>query len=294
MSRSHEVQALYKIADNINSRSAPRISISHDAKSLFKLIKKSSLAVRNPHSNERRMLVDCYRRCQDLGVDPILNRDLICDGIYEFMIRIDDLFFFSTLTREVSGSKGRRDLVNLRISKTPNSKLYGQFDHDSRRIKIWLGGYDEAGRYEPFPIERVLFTVAHEMTHGFLFCFSDQSHPRHDEWVEEDQGHGKMFCEIIDFIGEIITEFTNSPLWQRERIIGHCGPPELTPELILDPPPFPGYSGGLGHTTWAPSRSRHRGPPIFSPYGPLDYPPIPPPEFYPGDHLGFSPYGAPF
>ncbi|KAI3331107.1 hypothetical protein F4824DRAFT_514801 [Ustulina deusta] len=283
MSHLAEVRALYAIADNIHSGSRPRTNIPHDADALRRLVVHESLAVRNPRSGEVTEFVDCYRLLQGLGENPLDNIRLIHDLIRGFMFHIDNIFFFNTLTRRVGGPTRPRSLVALHTSEDPNTKKYGTYDRADRTITVMLSRY-RSGLYHRHHIERVLFSVVHEMTHAFLEIFSDDRHPRHAEWVDADNGHGKMFCELLGFIGDIVSQLTQSRKWQEERHFGHYGPSETRPK-------WPGQSRPEYPPAGLPVCC-HGGTPGYPGLLPSDLPPsgLPPSGLPPS---GFPPSGSP-
>ncbi|KAI1746651.1 hypothetical protein F4782DRAFT_536219 [Xylaria castorea] len=277
MPPSRDVQSLYEIVDKKESRKPLEETL--DAKSLLELIKNEALAFRKPGSSKLTELVGCFRRCQELAAS---GSEQLKGSVLQFMIIVDECFFFKTLTREVRRNKGWQHLVNLKIEDNPSSKGDG---HDrrgiwtpyDRTVTLWLKGvYRGENSSYSYPIESVLHTLIHESIHAFIWAFENDDHPKHKERVGKDGGHGSIFCEMLRVIGERVEELTNSREWKEARYTDPYGPTEKRPN--------PGYSPGRGPG----------GPPGFPPHG---FPPhgFPPGGFPPGGPPpgGFPPHGFP-
>ncbi|KAI0542732.1 hypothetical protein GGR58DRAFT_496838 [Xylaria digitata] len=279
MSPSRDVQSLYEITDKIESRNQPKETL--DAKSLLRLIKNEAVAFRRPDSSKLRELVDCFRRCQELAA-RYPDSEQLKDSILQWMITVDECFFFKTLTREVKTKKGRQHVVTLKIeegsfSRGDSHDRKGIWDSYYRTITLWLKGEELHGnRSYRFPIETILHTLIHESIHAFIWLFEDDEHPKHQERVADDGMHGTIFCEMLRVIGERVGEVTNSREWKQVCYTGYYGPEEKRPNPVYPPTGPPGF-GGAGSAG---------GP------RPLGFPPggFPPGGFPPG---GFPPGGFP-
>ncbi|KAI0412001.1 hypothetical protein F5X98DRAFT_383136 [Xylaria grammica] len=217
MPRLPEIDNLRSIAENalLEPGSRPRSSlkevIPHDAQSLFQLVKTSSLVVTEPHSRKREKFVEYYRACLSWDTDFESNAKLLNDKLWDLMQLVDELFFFHTLTRGTKGPNGREGLVSLRVDSTSDKGLASHFIKSERQITVFLYPTPGDERHE---FKHLFYSIIHEMCHAFLDFFSDQSHPKHREWVELDRGHGSLFWRLLRFLVEAIMDITQSPVWK--------------------------------------------------------------------------------
>ncbi|KAI0908979.1 hypothetical protein F4823DRAFT_639547 [Ustulina deusta] len=304
MPPSRDVQSLYAIADNIDSRKPLKETL--DAKALLKLIKNEALAFRESDSSKLRELVGAFHHCQALAARSPGSEQLK-DSILQFMMIVDECFFFKTLTRKVKTKWGRQHLVTLKLEDSPSSKdasndRRGIWTSSNRTVTLWMKGvYDREDSSYRFSIESILLSCVHESIHAFLWLFENEDHPKHEERVAKNGGHGSIFIEILRVVGERIEELTNSREWKQERYIDPYGPKEKRPDPVYPPMGPPGFggpgvpSGGFPPGGFPPSGFPPSGfPPGRSPPGgfpPGGFPPGVPPSGFPPS--GFPPGGFP-
>ncbi|KAI1125917.1 hypothetical protein F5Y10DRAFT_267579 [Nemania abortiva] len=259
MPPSRDVQSLYDIADKRNSRHPLKETI--DAKSLLKLIKKEALAFRRPDSSRLVKLVNCFHQCQalaaryskepgddsedsddsddseedsedsqdesddsdDSDAEPLQE---LKDSILDFLMILDECFFFKTLTRKVKTKHGRRHLVSLKIKDTRDTKYdshnrKGTWEPHERSVTLWLKGQYEGEDGEEsifrFPIEEVLHTCLHESIHAFIWLFENEDHPKHDERIGKDangNGHAVLIHTDPTLMKKVITLVLHTLLWE--------------------------------------------------------------------------------
>ncbi|KAI0468026.1 hypothetical protein F4859DRAFT_517563 [Xylaria cf. heliscus] len=246
MSPSREVQSLYAIADRINSRKPLKETL--DAKALLKLIKKESVAFSEPGSSKLREFVNCFRHCQAVAArSPGSEQQK--DSILQFLINLDECFFFKTLTREVETKRGRQRLVTLGVEDSSHptkevNDMKGIWRPPTRTITLWLKGeFSGEDSLYYFPIESILHTCLHESIHAFIWFFENDDHPKHEERVGRDGGHGSIFIEMLRVIGERIGELVNCREWIKARQMDPYGPKEKQPDPIHPPIGNPGFGG---------------------------------------------------
>ncbi|KAI0423778.1 hypothetical protein F5Y09DRAFT_354617 [Xylaria sp. FL1042] len=268
MAPSRKVKSLYEIADKLDSSKRPDATI--DAKSLFSLVKHEAAAFQDPNSKQVKKLLDCFHRCRELAAkDPGSSR--MKDLLWEWLTRVDECFFFKTLTREIKTKHTRKNgIVTLKIKKDadPDNRR-GCFAAMARVITIWLKGLDTQGNF--FPIESVLHSIMHESTHAFLWFFEDMDHPKHEERVRADAFHGPLFCEFVRVITNRVSDLTKSRQWKEACYIGYQGPEEKRPEWVgHGPAPCPTGPGGHGHgfPVFPPGGNGFPGFPPMGPGGP--------------------------
>ncbi|KAI1743967.1 hypothetical protein F4680DRAFT_470459 [Xylaria scruposa] len=293
MSPSRAVQSLYEIVDAIHSRKPLKETLS--AKSLLRLIEKEALAFQQPDSSKLRELVNCFHQCRALAA-RYPGSEQLKESILQFMVIVDECFFFKTLTREVKTKKGRHLLTNLKVKNGPSSKdssneRKGIWNPNDYSLTLWLrGGFKGEDDYYWFSIESILHTCIHESIHAFFFFFADEDHPNFEEELDEG-GHGSIFIETLRVIGERVEELTQSHEWREARKLDPYGPKESPNHPPMGPQGFGVPPGGFPP----------RGPPLggFPPRGlpPGGFPPsgFPPGSFPPGGIPpgGFPPGGIP-
>jgi hypothetical protein len=186
-------------------------SIVHDAESITKLVMTSSLVARDPSSARIERFAERYREHVALDMNTI-GFDEITDILYEYFERIDVLFFFKLLTREIQGVSGRRNLVILRTSEIPNASVVGVYKEVHDYIEIRLNRYSVSDTYT---LEHFICCLVHEMVHAYMSIFADRRHKKHDKWEADHGGHGTMFWMLQSYILNHIVGFTGSDrLWE--------------------------------------------------------------------------------
>ncbi|KAI0858887.1 hypothetical protein F4860DRAFT_526637 [Xylaria cubensis] len=290
MSPSRAVQSLYAIVDTKDSRKPLRETLG--AKSLLRLMQNEALAFRQPDSSKLNELIHCYQQCQALAARHPSSEQLK-ESISQFMVIIDECFFFKTLTREVKTKRGRQHIVTLKVedssfSKSDSVERRGIWNPSDRSLTLWLQGKVEGAESSyRFSIESILHTCMHECIHAFFWLFVDEDHPQYDEQVDNDGGHGSMFIETLRVIGEKVEELTQSREWRQAREIDPYGPEEKRSGYPhVGSPGFGSSPGGFSP----------RGPPPHA-FLPHAFPPgrFPPSGFPPNGPppSGFAPRGPP-
>ncbi|KAI1423058.1 hypothetical protein F5Y12DRAFT_716697 [Xylaria sp. FL1777] len=199
-----EIKTLREIADNYPNEWYKKIKpehtydTPHDAESITNLVETSCLAVREPSSPRIQYFVS---RCAlfstyDLNAIGFSKLELILSEVFW---RLDELFFFGMLTRRVYSriDHWMQNLVVLKVLRKHNPKFRGAFSGEGT-IKL----VPNADGWPYF--EELLFVIVHEMTHAWLEIFSDIKHPKHEELVSKNFGHGAKFIELICFIAPYI------------------------------------------------------------------------------------------
>ncbi|KAI1163440.1 hypothetical protein F5B18DRAFT_620184 [Nemania serpens] len=226
-----DVRTLKEIADSwrrdpgLSSRQSSRANTPHDAQALARLVSTSCWAVQDPYSTRVEAFCNYYRRAQTLDYQNMSDSQLLHE-LSQFLAEIDELFFFSLLSRRIEKEDGVSEFVQLKIMKT-SEHLRGFFEFARGReatIKIWRR--DSHGRAIAF--EPLLYTLVHESVHAYLDIFSDIRHPKYEEWVTNYNGHGEMFWVLLRFISERIRVFTKSERWRKEMERGELDCVQIT------------------------------------------------------------------
>ncbi|KAI1746697.1 hypothetical protein F4782DRAFT_536178 [Xylaria castorea] len=215
-----DVKSLKVIADNwwhepeLNSRKSSRTNTPHDAQALARLVSTSSWAVQDPYSEGVARLVKWYRNAQAMDLHSMSNHQLE-NELQLFMADIDDLFFFSLLTRKVEGKSGLNRLVSVRVmDELPKGSHCGAYKQERPLTYIRMWRKRNSGK--PWIFEHLICTLVHEMCHAYLDLFSDKRHPKHQRWVSDHQGHSEMFWVLLRFIARKIGVYTKSEQWRKE------------------------------------------------------------------------------
>ncbi|KAI1744789.1 hypothetical protein F4680DRAFT_444062 [Xylaria scruposa] len=214
------VRTLKVIADNwwreptLNSTKSSRTDAPHDAKALARLVSTSSWAVQDPYSEGVARFLKWYRKTQTIDLQTLSNIQLEKE-LCKFMFDIDELFFFSLLTRKIEKKSELDRFVRLRITgELPNGSYCGSYSLEETSPYIRMHRVNQQG--EPRPFEHMLYTLVHEMCHAFLDLFSDKRHSRHREFVIDYRGHGEMFWVLLRFVSRKLGAYTRSERWQKE------------------------------------------------------------------------------
>ncbi|KAI0487702.1 hypothetical protein F4859DRAFT_465967 [Xylaria cf. heliscus] len=215
-----DVKTLKVIADNwwhepkLNSRKSSRTNTPHDARALARLVSTSSWAVQDPYSEGVAKFIKWYRKAQATDLQGMSDSALE-DELWKFMADVDDLFFFSLLTRKVEGQSGRNGLVEVRVVEgLPNGSYCGAYRQEATAAVIRMWRDDNKGK--PRRFEHLIYTLVHEMCHAYLDLFSDRRHRKYQEWVSDYQGHGEMFWVLLRFVAGKIGVYTQSDRWHKE------------------------------------------------------------------------------
>ncbi|GAW23764.1 hypothetical protein ANO14919_133400 [Xylariales sp. No.14919] len=174
----------------------------------------SSLAVQDPYSEAVTKFVKWYRKGQTMDLQSMDNSQLE-NELWKFLADVDDMFFFSLLSRKVEKPSGLGRLVRVRVMDgLPEDSWCGAYkrEEDSPYIRIWRSRRG----CEPQSFEHLVYTLVHEMCHAYLDLFNDKRHRKHQEWVYDFKGHGEMFWVLLRFISRKIGMYTNSTNWRKE------------------------------------------------------------------------------
>ncbi|KAI1193151.1 hypothetical protein F5X97DRAFT_328843 [Nemania serpens] len=188
-----------------------RTNTPHDARALARLVSTSCWAVQDPYSETVRRFCKGYRKAQALDLRRM--RDSEIEKVLGFLFGdIDDLFFFSMLN---SKPDGLHHLTSFEVTDKgfEGSKGVCTWEDGKRPvITIWRAGEHRTHR----TFEQLLHTFIHESVHVFLGLFSDNRHPRHQEWLTIESYHGEMFWVLLGFIMGRVKVITKSERWQKE------------------------------------------------------------------------------
>ncbi|KAI1305104.1 hypothetical protein F5Y03DRAFT_406648 [Xylaria venustula] len=228
-----DVKTRNVIADNwwrergMSSRESSRTKTPHDAQASTRLVATSSLAVQDPYSDEVVRFVKWYRRAQTTDIHG-MSDDKLESELWKYLIDIDEMFFFSLLSRKVEQPSGMKSLVRVRvISGSCESGWCGAYKKEGKSptIRIWR---INKRRGEPWSFEHLIYVLAHEMCHAYLDIFTDKRHPKHQEWVNKFNGHGEMFWVLLRFISRQMGSYLRSEAWRKELDAGEAECYELT------------------------------------------------------------------
>ncbi|KAI1846011.1 hypothetical protein JX265_000936 [Neoarthrinium moseri] len=114
------------------------------------------------------------------------------------MRKLDQLFFFGLLTREVRspGSLTRSEqLVRLRVHERNHRTSYGRWNPDRGVIEIWTQAFHRRNSFQ-----RLFLALAHEMAHAYLDIFSNRNSSAFARDVDPDDGHGPMFNRLFHIL----------------------------------------------------------------------------------------------
>ncbi|KAJ8125677.1 hypothetical protein O1611_g7963 [Lasiodiplodia mahajangana] len=213
------VKTLKFIADNwerdrhLNSSDSSSTNTPHDAQALARLVSNASWAVQDPYSEAVAHFVKWYRKAQEIDLKSMKTAKLE-DELKNFQADIDDMFFFSLLTRKPPGAERRFVPLIVNDDKTNKEGLCGRFESTPKAQSITLWRYDSKGK--AWHIEHLIHALVHEMCHAYLAIFSDRRHRKHDRWYKDFDGHGEMFWVLVRFISGKILSYTNSDRWRTE------------------------------------------------------------------------------
>ncbi|KAI1180512.1 hypothetical protein F4777DRAFT_250365 [Nemania sp. FL0916] len=230
ISPQHEldIKSLALVADNRQVKKfwKPRVASNLGAEITTSLAMSASLAGRQLglgtiETESTRLFTERFHVHKQKDMKT-LSHDQLHEIAGEFFWRIDDIFFFGLLTREIKGKRGRRSLVRFITDDSAATENQGIFRPKEDHIKVWLR--DTSG--ERRRLEQLIATIAHECVHAYLCIFTDYRDPNYEEHVLEHYYHGTMFWELVEFILLIIFLLTRSPLFQWE-IKKHRGLSEL-------------------------------------------------------------------
>ncbi|KAI0542886.1 hypothetical protein GGR58DRAFT_519168 [Xylaria digitata] len=231
-----EIQTLEAIADaQYLPEGWPIIGTAHDANTLIQLLTQHSLAIRSPSSTRVTQFVRSYYEVSTWNIDTVDFVRLQYE-LQQFFARLDELFFFNLLTRNVKSFSGsRKCLSELVIYDCPESGgRYGLCARDRWVIEVWLRDLRTPHKRRSF--DSVLHTIVHELVHAYL-KFADKRHIDYYAMVENSNGHGEGFRILLPFIAKTLLDLTNSEGWRKEL-------PEMNNALFLISrmstfPPFP-------------------------------------------------------
>lgn len=231
MTTSQDVQSLYRVCDNIDSGLGLQFR-KLNALELSRLIQNESLAFQQPNSPLFAELANLFVKAQQTGAwvtsqgyspDPTVLVDLI----RQWFILVDEIFFFETLTREINTRQGRQHTLGLHIEDTISDPqkppMYGLFDIPKREVTLWLqnSNFGIGGNVRTL-IEQLLYTVTHESVHAFLWLFSNRDAELHNEWVNQGNGHGTMFKEILGVLVDKIEIIIRSYGFEADKWRAAC------------------------------------------------------------------------
>ncbi|KAJ8121902.1 hypothetical protein ONZ43_g1761 [Nemania bipapillata] len=172
----------------------------------------SSLIAREPSSARIKRFLERYRTHEAVDMNNVDYNDIEAI-LYEYFQRIDEMFFFKLLTREIQGVSKPRKLVAIKTHEVPDANILGLFDQNHDRIEIWL---NRLRTFETYPLEHFICVLAHEMVHAYIGIFADERHDMHDEWVNDHCGHGTMFWKLLGYILDRLFELTGSErVWEQ-------------------------------------------------------------------------------
>ncbi|KAI0551798.1 hypothetical protein F4679DRAFT_582256 [Xylaria curta] len=173
----------------------------------------SSLAVQDPYSEGVSRFVKWYRETEKIDLQMMTTSQLERE-LWQFMVDIDELFFFSLLTRKVEKQSGLDGLLRLRLTDQASDTCCGVFKQEPTSPYIRMYRKDHKG--ETWHFEEILGTLVHEMCHAFLDIFSDRRDPRFQEFVTDYEGHGEMFWVLLRFVARKLLSYTRSERWLTE------------------------------------------------------------------------------
>ncbi|KAK5626633.1 hypothetical protein RRF57_002348 [Xylaria bambusicola] len=141
-----------------------------------------------------------------------MDNEKLRDELQNYLGDIDDLFFFSLLTRKVKGKSGMQKLVLISVtSELPKRDYCGTYKMRDIGPSIRIHRYTHEDKHQYF--ERFLSTLVHESCHAYLDIFCDKRHSKHQEWVCDYDGHRKMFWVLFRFIMQKIKAYTKPEAW---------------------------------------------------------------------------------
>ncbi|KAI0423488.1 hypothetical protein F5Y09DRAFT_356136 [Xylaria sp. FL1042] len=257
-SKNPNVKTLEVIADNwwndptLVSRESSRTKTPHDPLALTQLVATRSSVVQDPHGEAVKKFMEWLRHGQKMDLESMSASDILHE-LKKGMIYIDNLFFFSLLSRKVKLQTEVSRLVRLEFTDgTPAMRANGDYlraryskDDESPFIEIWR--YDALGN--PYSFGIFVYILMHEMCHAFFSIFGDRRHPNCRQWIDDYQGHGEMFWVLHRFMmgkieGYLEAEHIDPKLWREgmeemdrscHMVTGHDGKPDGwgTPERML-------------------------------------------------------------
>ncbi|KAI0412005.1 hypothetical protein F5X98DRAFT_356046 [Xylaria grammica] len=183
--------------------------------SLIRLVATHSLAARDPSSPRIARFVEKHREVSEWDTTGVSFR-VLSDQLYQFMARLDELFFFGLLLRKVKGPWGPRPLVGLEAIDEANRERLGTFVYHTGALKIWLKRPPNVVYRRDF--NDLLRTLVHEMCHGYL-RFSDSRHPEYGRLVSNHRQHGRAFWALFRYIAQAILNFTHSDKWREQTVV---------------------------------------------------------------------------
>ncbi|KAI0117979.1 hypothetical protein GGR51DRAFT_555261 [Nemania sp. FL0031] len=213
-----DVETLKFIADNwtrdqkVNSSNSTSTSAPHDAQALARLVSNASWAVQDPYSEGISRFVKWYRKAQEWNVRGMSDAKLE-DELQKFEIDIDEIFFFSLLTRKTPGLDR---LVRVKVidELVKGRNIPGAYKPDPKSPTIIISRYSNTGNSRR--VEQLIHSLVHEMCHAFLGIFSDTRNRKHQAWVADFDRHGEMFWVLHRFIMGKIAMYTKSERWKKE------------------------------------------------------------------------------
>ncbi|KAI1109784.1 hypothetical protein F5Y14DRAFT_466304 [Nemania sp. NC0429] len=218
-----DVKTLKAIADarwtepDLRSRRSPRTDTPHDALAITRLVANSCWAVQNPYSTRVKEFIVWFGGTRGLRAGQ-MSRGELEEKLGQLLHHVDDLFFFSLLSRQVVTESGRRiPLAGLRVVDRLGEDMLGLYVWPTKSDNIRVARKLGAGVPNP-TFEDMMVTVVHESCHAYLTLFSDPRHRRHKAWILDFGNHGEMFWVLYRFVSEKILHFTNSSRWRRELL----------------------------------------------------------------------------
>ncbi|KAI1814735.1 hypothetical protein GGS20DRAFT_547148 [Poronia punctata] len=202
-----------------NPAAEPQMTpVLHTAAELARLVREASLGAIHREHEAITEFVAKFREYIDLGSRGRLEERDIEDMIGDFIERLDKLFFFGMLTREVVNQIGNRTpLVDV---VTINGRGYDFYSFEDNRMTIYYGegpGWesDPPVNYQNTICTRILTVVLPQMVHAYLEIFADPDDVNYRAHVElpentAGEGCGYMFWTILAFITAKVHTWTAS------------------------------------------------------------------------------------
>ncbi|KAI1270393.1 hypothetical protein F5Y18DRAFT_421886 [Xylariaceae sp. FL1019] len=136
------------------------------------------------------------------------NRADVENMLQDIFKKIDDLFFFGLLTRQVldTTTNTKVPLVSLTVGIYPADKTRGQYSKDPRAL-IQIFALDAKGRPNR-PFWSMLHALAHECCHAYQDIFTNRE-THYDEAFLRNEAHGEWFWEMLHFIYLTLSQRTN-------------------------------------------------------------------------------------
>ncbi|KAI0437828.1 hypothetical protein F4803DRAFT_128064 [Xylaria telfairii] len=185
--------------------------IPFDAASLTKFVMSASMAARDPTSARINRFAERYAMHEKILKEKT-SIETVEDMIDEYFDRIDEIFFFKLLSSKTTTGNGERRRLVIVDIKESMPGLDGLFHRSNDTLDISITD----SRHKKHPLGALIVTLAHEMTHAYLEIFSDNRDVRHEEWLSDQKGHGKMFWILLKFIINNIFMFTRSnSFWEQ-------------------------------------------------------------------------------